>query len=76
MRPGNASYRTGRKAICLDKRFFAHLATAASRELHSDGDMAAIGVAAAGDPLRDSRRREERRRYERCAAAQSWIHRR
>ena len=46
MQSDNAGYCTARNAIYFDERFLATLAGAASRELRSDGDMAAIGVIA------------------------------
>jgi predicted metalloprotease len=46
MHPDNAAYCTARNAIYFDESFLARLAGAASRQLHTDGDMAAIGVIA------------------------------
>jgi uncharacterized protein len=46
MHPDNAGYCTARNAIYFDERFLATLAGAASRQLRTDGDMAAIGVIA------------------------------
>lgn len=46
MSPNNAAYCTARNAIYFDETFLARLAGAASRELATDGDMAAIGVIA------------------------------
>jgi predicted metalloprotease len=43
MQPDNAGYCTARNAIYFDERFLATLAGAASRQLRTDGDMAAIG---------------------------------
>ena len=46
MSANNAAYCTARNAIYFDEAFLARLAGAASRELRTDGDMAAIGVVA------------------------------
>ena len=46
MHSDNAAYCTARNAIYFDESFLARLAGAASRQLHTDGDMAAIGVIA------------------------------
>jgi predicted metalloprotease len=46
MHADNAAYCTARNAIYFDESFLARLAGAASRQLHTDGDMAAIGVIA------------------------------
>jgi predicted metalloprotease len=46
MQPNNAAYCTARNSIYFDEAFLARLAGAASRELRTDGDMAAIGVIA------------------------------
>ena len=46
MQGDNAAYCTARNAIYFDESFLARLAGAASRQLHTDGDMAAIGVIA------------------------------
>lgn len=46
MRANNAAYCTARNAIFFDETFLARLAGAASHELRTDGDMAAIGVIA------------------------------
>ena len=46
MNPNNAAYCTARNAIYFDEAFLARLAGAASRQLRTDGDMAAIGVIA------------------------------
>jgi len=46
MSGNNAAYCTARNAIYFDEAFLARLAGAASRELRTDGDMAAIGVVA------------------------------
>ncbi|MEO8560928.1 MAG: neutral zinc metallopeptidase [bacterium] len=46
MHANNAAYCATRNAIYFDEMFLAKLAGAASRELGTDGDMAAIGVIA------------------------------
>jgi len=46
MHADNAAYCTARNAIYFDESFLARLAGAASRQLRTDGDMAAIGVIA------------------------------
>ena len=46
MHADNAAYCTARNAIYFDESFLARLSGAASRQLHTDGDMAAIGVIA------------------------------
>ncbi len=46
MHANNAGYCTVRNAIYFDELFLAKLAGAASRQLGTDGDMAAIGVIA------------------------------
>lgn len=46
MHADNAAYCTARNAIYFDESFLARLAGAASQQLHTDGDMAAIGVIA------------------------------
>ena len=71
MRPNNAAYCTGRNAIYFDETFLARLAGAASRELRSDGDMAAIGVIAheMGHAVVSQLRADSRIPYENEAAA-------
>jgi predicted metalloprotease len=46
MHANNAGYCTSRNAIYFDESFLARLAGAAAGQLHTDGDMAAIGVIA------------------------------
>jgi predicted metalloprotease len=46
MHANNAAYCTARNSIYFDETFLARLAGAASRQLGTDGDMAAIGVIA------------------------------
>lgn len=46
MHANNAGYCTSRNAIYFDESFLARLAGAAAEQLHTDGDMAAIGVIA------------------------------
>jgi uncharacterized protein len=46
MHANNAGYCTARNAIYFDESFLARLAGAAAGQLHTDGDMAAIGVIA------------------------------
>jgi hypothetical protein len=71
MRPDNAAYCTGRNAIYFDETFLARLAGAASRELDTDGDMAAIGVIAheMGHAVVSQLRADSRIPYENEAAA-------
>lgn len=71
MRPNNAAYCTGRNAIYFDETFLARLAGAASRELNTDGDMAAIGVIAheMGHAVVSQLRADSRVPYENEAAA-------
>ena len=71
MRPNNAAYCTGRNAIYFDETFVARLAGAASRELRTDGDMAAIGVIAheMGHAVVSQLRADSRIPYENEAAA-------
>jgi len=71
MRPNNAAYCTGRNAIYFDETFLARLAGAASRELRTDGDMAAIGVIAheMGHAVVSQLRADSRIPYENEAAA-------
>lgn len=71
MHPNNAAYCTGRNAIFFDETFLARLAGAASRELETDGDMAAIGVIAheVGHAVVTQLRADSRIPYENEAAA-------
>jgi predicted metalloprotease len=46
MHANNAGYCTARNAIYFDESFLARLSGAAAGQLHTDGDMAAIGVIA------------------------------
>ena len=71
MRPNNAAYCTGPNAIYFDETFLAHLAEAASLELDTDGDMAAIGVIAheMGHAVVSQLRADSRIPYENEAAA-------
>jgi uncharacterized protein len=71
MQPNNAAYCTVRNAIFFDETFLARLAGAASRELRTDGDMAAIGVIAheVGHAVVSQLRVDSRIPYENEAAA-------
>jgi predicted metalloprotease len=71
MRPDNAAYCTARNAIYFDETFLARLAEAASHELRTDGDMAAIGVIAheMGHAVVSQLRADSRIPYENEAAA-------
>jgi uncharacterized protein len=71
MNRDNAAYCTARNAIFFDEAFLARLAGAASRELGTDGDMAAIGVIAheMGHAVVSQLRADSRIPYENEAAA-------
>jgi uncharacterized protein len=71
MSANNAAYCTARNAIFFDEAFLARLAGAASRELRTDGDMAAIGVIAheVGHAIVTQLRVDSRIPYENEAAA-------
>jgi predicted metalloprotease len=71
MSPNNAAYCTARNAIYFDETFLARLSDAAARELHTDGDMAAIGVVAheMGHAVVSQLRADSRIPYENEAAA-------
>jgi predicted metalloprotease len=71
MSPNNAAYCTARNAIYFDETFLARLAGAAARDLHTDGDMAAIGVVAheMGHAVVSQLRADSRIPYENEAAA-------
>ena len=71
MSANNAAYCTARNAIYFDEAFLARLAGAASRELRTDGDMAAIGVVAheMGHAVVSQLRADSRIPYQNEAAA-------
>ena len=71
MSANNAAYCTARNAIFFDEAFLARLAGAASRELRTDGDMAAIGVIAheMGHAVVSQLRADSRIPYQNEAAA-------
>jgi predicted metalloprotease len=71
MSPNNAAYCTARNAIYFDETFLARLAGAASRQLNTDGDMAAIGVIAheMGHAVVSQLRADSRIPYQNEAAA-------